>query len=240
MGLVCDFTEKIDKVYTAVFPTKEVMQKVLSKKSQNSMLFVHHPSAWDITKPGAFYQMDKTLLQKFKDQNISIYNLHVPLDNYGEFSTSVAFANALGIKPEKPFGKYFGALCGVFGKAEESSIQGLREKFEKAVGHKVSLYKYGDEEIKNKKVAVVAGGGNMVEVLEELLSENVNTMLTGITVKNEISRAAHEFAQQKKISLLGGTHYSTEKFACIALKEYFKKQRLACEFVEDNPMLEDL
>ena len=29
MGLVCDFADNIDKVYTAVFPTKEVYKKLL-------------------------------------------------------------------------------------------------------------------------------------------------------------------------------------------------------------------
>ena len=30
MGLVCDFTEEINEIYTAVFPSKLVMQKILN------------------------------------------------------------------------------------------------------------------------------------------------------------------------------------------------------------------
>ena len=36
------------------------------------------------------------------------------------------------------------------------------------------------------------------------------------------------------------THYSTEKFACIALCDYFEELGLNCEFIEDNPVLEDI
>jgi len=83
MGLVCDFAKNINKVYTAVFPSKNVMQKILDSGVSDAMLFVHHPAVWDITKaPEIFQQMDRNLLQKFKDRRISIYNLHVPLDNY--------------------------------------------------------------------------------------------------------------------------------------------------------------
>lgn len=117
MGLVCDFATEINKIYTAVFPSQNVMQKTLDDGAQDAMLFVHHPSIWNIRKaPEVFQQMDNRLLQQFRDRRISIYNLHVPLDNYGEYSTSVTLAKALGVKPEKPFAPYFGSLCGVFGK----------------------------------------------------------------------------------------------------------------------------
>ena len=94
MGVVCDFTEKIDKVYTAVFPTKEVLKKVMDDDAQNSMLFLHHPSIWDIRKsPNVFYQMDTAMLEKFIESNVSIYNLHVPLDNYSKYSTKIGRAH---------------------------------------------------------------------------------------------------------------------------------------------------
>ena len=240
MGLVCDFTTEIKKVFTSVFPSKEVMQKILDNGAQDAMLFVHHPSIWDIRKaPEVFQQMDRDLLQQFKDKRISIYNLHVPLDNFGEYSTSVSFANALGIKPEKPFAPYFGALAGVFGKTDLMTIQELRKAFEKSVGHEVGLYDYGDIEIKDGIVAVVAGGGLEETIIEEIAQNKVNTFITGISVKNDYSKKAHDCAEKHKINILGGTHYSTEKFACIKMCEYFKKFGLPSEFLEDKPVMED-
>ena len=241
MGIVCDFAAKISKVYTAVFPTKKIMQKTLDDGTQDAMLFVHHPCIWDIRKAlKVFQSMDKRLLQQFKDKKISIYNLHTPLDNFGEYSTSVTLAKALRIKIEKPFAPYFGALCGVLGKTNLATVQNLRGKFQEAIGHKVSLYSYGDNDIKYGAVAVVAGGGNEVDILKEIYKAGVNTFITGITVKNDHSEKAHESAKKHRINVLGGTHYSTEKFACIAMVDYFKKIGLSSEFIEGEPVIEDM
>ena len=241
MGLVCDFATEINKVYTAVFPSREVMQRILNEEIQDAMLFVHHPSIWDIRKaPEVFQQMDRDLLQQFKDRKISIYNLHVPLDNFGEYSTSVTLAKSLGIKPEKSFAPYFGAMCDVFGKIDVMTVQELRKRFQETVGHEVSLYNYGDNEIKERIVAVIAGGGNDVDMLEDISKVGVNTFVTGITAKNDHSKKAHDFAEKNRINILGGTHYSTEKFACISMVDYFKKVGLPSEFIEDNPVMEDM
>jgi len=241
MGLVCDNSKLINKVYTAVFPTKEIMKKILAEGAEDALLFVHHPSIWDITKaPKVFYQMDRELLKKFQEKRISIYNLHVPLDNFGKYSTSNTLAEALGIKYEKAFAPYFGAMCGSFGKTKHKTVDELSKEFEKAVGHKISLYNYGSKKIKDQRVALIAGGGNDVEYLQQIADEGVNTFVTGITAKNSHSQKAHDFAKEHKINVLGGTHYSTEMFACIAMCDYFKKLGIESEFIPGKPGLEDM
>ncbi len=241
MGLVCDFATEVKKVYTAVFPSKEVMQRILDDGVEDAMLFVHHPSIWDIRKaPNVFQQMDRGLLEQFKERKVSIYNLHVPLDNFGKYSTTVSLAKSLGVKPEKPFAPYFGALCGVFGKTDIATAQELREKFKVAVGHQVSFYPYGEERVKNGVVALVAGGGNDVDILKEVAKAGVNVFVTGIAVKNDHSEKAHKFAEEHKINILGGTHYSTEKFACIVMVDYFKRIGLPSEFIGGKPVMEDM
>jgi putative NIF3 family GTP cyclohydrolase 1 type 2 len=240
MGLVCDFAPEVKKVYTAVFPSERVMQKVLDDGAKDAMLFVHHPSIWDIRKaPEVFQQMDRKLLKQFEDRRISVYNLHVPLDDFGEYSTSVSLAKALCIRPKKPFGLYFGSLPGVLCETDFATIKDLRKKFQEAVSHEVSLYKYGDSNIEGKTVAVVAGGG-LEETIEEIARNKVNVLVTGITAKTDHSKKAHEFAEKHKINILGGTHYSTEKFACISMVGYFKKIGLPSEFIEDKPVMEDM
>lgn len=240
MGLVCDFADEISKVYSAVFPSDTVLQKIIDDDIHNAMLFVHHPSIWDIRKaPEIFYQMNKTLLDKLKEWKVSIYNLHVPLDNYGEYSTSVNFAKALGIEPQRTFAPYFGGMAGVFGNTKMKSASELKNVFEEKVGHSVAFYNYGDDEIRNNTVAVIAGGG-LSEGIKEIVQNNVNVFVTGITVKNQYSVEAHKIAEENRINVLGGTHYSTEKFACITMVDYFKKLRLPSEFIEDMPVLEDM
>ena len=241
IGLMCDFTNEINHVYTAVFLSKEVMEKILKNPQENSMLFVHHPANWDLKQaPNVFEQIDPELVKQFKQKNISIYNLHGPLDNYGDYSTSANLAKMLSIEIEKPFAPYLGTLCGVFGKTDLRTVQELKERFESVVNHKVSLYNYGDEVIKDGKVAVIGGGGNSLDLTKWIAEEGINTFVTGITVKNQRAEEAHNYLQQNKINLLGGTHYSTEKFACISMLNYFKNLGLTAEFVEESPGMEDL
>lgn len=243
MGLVCDFNSEINKAYAAVFPSEKVMQEILDNNEKNALLFVHHPSIWDIRNtPDIFYQMDRKLLEKFRERKISIYNLHIPLDNYNEYSPSVSLAKALGVVIKKPFAHYFesGALCGVFAKTEIITLSALKKKFESVIGHESKLYQYGDEKIKSGIIGIAAGGANIPNILEEVKKEEVNTFITGISAKNDHSSKAHKFAEKNKINILGGTHYSTEKFACMAMCDYFKKLGLPAKFIEDKPILEDL
>ncbi|OGO30638.1 MAG: hypothetical protein A2Z29_11360 [Chloroflexi bacterium RBG_16_56_11] len=239
MGLVCDNSPEIRRVYTAVFPSNDVMQSILDKGEKEVMLFVHHPSVWDITL-GGFQQMDRSLLEKFKECEISVYNLHVPLDNYGSYSTSVTLAKAMGLTELRPFLEYYGSLAAVFGNTESTTVQEMSERFTAVIGHGTSLYQYGTDRIKNGIVAVAAGGGNIVEVHEEIAREGINLLITGITVKNPFTMKAHDFAKEKRINILGGTHYTTEKPACQAMCNYFRKLGLPSEFIAGTPGLEDL
>jgi len=230
MGLVCDFALRVNQVYTAVFPSDVVMQKILDLDVRDALLFVHHPSIWDIRRaPNVFYQMNSSLLRQFKERNISIYNLHVPLDNFSEYSTSKTLADALGIIDLKPCSPYEGGLAGVIGKSKCKTISELQKVFEKRVDHSVEVYRYGDEEIVNGKIVVVAGGGNEVDYLKEAFDEDVKVVVTGISSRTSHSEKDHQYEEENRITVLGGTHYSTETFACIAMCDYFKNKGLPCQ-----------
>jgi putative NIF3 family GTP cyclohydrolase 1 type 2 len=240
MGLVCDYTRIVNKVYTAVFASSHVMRAVVSRAESDIMLFVHHPASWDIRTQEVWRQMDHALLEQFKARRISIFNFHVPLDNYGQYSTSVCLAGVVGIKVTRPFFNYFGATAAVFGTTPLATIEELSQAYAGALGHRTSAYRYGVNEIKDGLVAVVAGGGNIVGVHEEVAAAGCNTLVTGITVNNTVSAEAHECAMRYGINILGGTHYSNEKPACQAMCQYFKSLGIASEFIEEAPVLEDL
>jgi putative NIF3 family GTP cyclohydrolase 1 type 2 len=240
MGLVCDFTEEINKVYSAVFPTEDILMSIIDEGYTDALLFLHHPSIWDIRRTKPFYQMKRELLEKLKANRISIYNLHVPLDNFSKYSTSKTLADALDIVVEKPFAYYRGGLCGVIGTTECGTLEELKEKYSKALGHEASLYLYGKSRIEDGRVAVVAGGGNNKDTVSEMLENNVKVLISGITVNNEDYSQVHKLELENGISVLGGTHYSTEKFACIKMCAYFEKLGLPSTFIEGTPINEDM
>jgi putative NIF3 family GTP cyclohydrolase 1 type 2 len=242
MGLVCDFTDEVKSVYTAVFPSDKVMTQIFAGEPRDAMLFLHHPSVWDYrgSEQQRWFQMDNKWAELCKECKVSIYAIHVPLDNFGLYSTSRTLADALGIEIIEPFAEYRGGLAGVIGKTACKTVSELSDVFTRTVGHRTSLYPYGNAEIIGGRVAVVAGGGNDMEILPAVTGKAVSTLITGITVENEISAAVHQYEKENRINLLGGTHYSTEKFACQKICAYFQKLGLPARFIEDLPVLEDL
>lgn len=240
MGLVCDFTKEIKQVFTAVFPSEKVLDHILQKNISNAMLFLHHPMIWDIRKaPKVFSNISKEYLKEFKKRNISIFALHVPLDNFGEYSTSSTLADQLHITEKTAFAEYFGALAGVIGTSNVKTIDELKNIFENAVGHKIWIYTYGDTVIKNQKVAIIAGGG-LTEYIQTIADLWINTFVTGISWKNSHSEDAHDIAKKYGINILWWTHYSTEKFACQKMVGYFEEQGIPTKFIDDDPILEDM
>jgi putative NIF3 family GTP cyclohydrolase 1 type 2 len=217
------------------------MESILDEGLHDGMLFLHHPSTWDLRRaPDIFTLMDRGLLSRFRERHISIFAYHVPLDNFGSYSTGVTLAQALGLSDLEPFSPYGGGLAGVLGELRDSDVGDLKFRLEAAVGHQCRLYQYGDSIIRSGQVGVVAGGGLALDVLRDLAEFDINVLVTGVSVHNDFSAEAHLFAQEHSISVLGGTHYSTESFACKAMVKYFRQFGLPSAFVEGEPLFEDL
>lgn len=243
IGLVLDNSEKIEKVYTAVFPSDEIIQEILDSGEEDILLFTHHPRIWDLRLPGfPFKDFDHAKLPLLKKKNISLYALHVPLDNNGEYSTSVSFAKAIGIEKEEDFAPYGGGLAGVIGRTDAKSFLELAENVRQAVGHEVKVFNHASDEIKDQKVAIIAGGGNDPEIIKEVIEKGINTYVTGVTAVTDYPPTA-EFAKlvkENKINVISATHYSTEKFSCMAMCKYFEKLNIPCEFLPDQADMIDI
>lgn len=246
MGLVCDFAEEIEKVYTAVFPSARVLDALLAGGATNALLFVHHPMDWDFTavaegaSGSGFYPMRSEQLNRLRENRISIYNLHHPLDNFGEYATSKTLADALGMEIVEPFARICGADCGVIARTRCADIRALHALFSETLGLETTLYAYGGEAIKDGRVGVCAGGGNQLDIVQEMLALHADVLVTGITLRNDYSASTHAFERENGIRVLGGTHYATEKFACMAMCDYFAKLGLDAAFIPDIPCLADM
>lgn len=53
-------------------------------------------------------------------------------------------------------------------------------------------------------------------------------------------KKTHAYEETNEINVLGGTPYSTEKFACQKICKYFEKLGLPSEFIPDEPIFEDM
>jgi putative NIF3 family GTP cyclohydrolase 1 type 2 len=244
MGLVLDHTREIKKVYTATIPDTAIFEQLIASGETDIMLFSHHAMGYDPTLEGfPFYDAPEEILEKLKQQRISLYVLHAPLDKNGEYSTSVNLARSLGIQIVDEFCEYEGIKCGVICQTDFINALELAEQVKKVVGHEVRLILNGEEIIRDGKVAIAAGGGSVDFAAREIAELGINMYITGCT--REVPavhtiREFHRIISEEKINVIGATHYSTEKYACMAMVSYFKKLGLPAEFLDGRYFLEDL
>jgi putative NIF3 family GTP cyclohydrolase 1 type 2 len=190
-----------------------------------------------------FYDLPEDYLSKLKQQRISFYVLHAPLDKNGEYSTSVSLAKNLLLEIIDEFCEYDGVKCGVVCKTELKTATKLAEYVCSIVGHEVRLIKNGDDVIHDGRVAIAAGGGSVGFAAKELSERGINMYITGCTravLSVESIVEFHRIIKESKINVIGATHYSTEKYACMAMVGYFEKLGIKAEFVEGRFYLEDL
>lgn len=244
MGIVLDNTEEVKKVYTATIPDTDILEKLIHTGETDILLFSHHAMGYDPTIKGfPFYNIPEDYLEKLKQQRISFYVLHAPLDKNGEYSTSVSLAKKLNLEIIDEFCEYEGVKCGVICKTGIKKATKLAEYICSMVGHEVKLIRSGDDVIHDSRVAIAAGGGSVGFAAKELSGLGINMYITGCTrlvPSVEPIMEFHRIISERKINVIGATHYTTEKYACIAMVRYFEKLGIPAEFLEGRYYLEDL
>ncbi|MHC4751299.1 MAG: Nif3-like dinuclear metal center hexameric protein [Planctomycetota bacterium] len=244
IGVMLNNAEEIKKVYTSTIPDTIVLDKILGQNETDILLFSHHAMGYDPTLEGfPFYNIPVNYLKQLKKRRISFYVLHIPLDTNGPYSTSVSLAKALQLPVDSEFCEYLGCKVGVICETDFVKVRDFELHVRNVIGHDIKVKQYGDEIIKDGKIAIAAGGGCIDFVARELSTLGVNTLLTGLIKlmpSFEPNVEFHRIAKENKINVVGATHYSTEKFACIAMVDYFKTLYIESEFIEGIPCMDDL
>jgi putative NIF3 family GTP cyclohydrolase 1 type 2 len=244
IGVMLNNSDEIRKVYTSTFPDNIILDKILARNETDILLFSHHAMGYDPRLEGLpFYNIPVKYLKELKKRRISFYVLHIPLDKNGVYSTSMNLAKVLQLPVKNEFCEYLSVKVGVICETEFTKITDFALYVRKIVGHDVKVRQYGSEFIEGGRVAIAAGGGCIDFVGRELSELGVNTYLTGLTKPIPLFEPCMEFhriAKENKINVVGATHYSTEKYACIAMEDYFAGLGIEAEFIEGAPCMEDL
>jgi putative NIF3 family GTP cyclohydrolase 1 type 2 len=92
------------------------------------------------------------------------------------------------------------------------------------------------------RVAMVAGGGAQVEILDASLERGCQTYVTGNAATNcrldfvqESVRAFRARADAVGVTLIDAMHYGMEKPPQLAMVGWFRARGLDAEFVPDGP-----
>lgn len=239
-GLLLSNAQVIDKVYTATFSSEEVLGKLRRQGAHDCLLFTHHPGAQhpESEPPVYFSDRDKHYM---KENRISHYSMHLPLDQLGPYAPGIALAGEMELTPYSSFFEEGGAMMGMICTGPFQTVQQVLDKTELVVEHKCRLYQYGEENLQDGKIALVAGGCEGADIYEKLRKAGVRLFVTGVGTKEaDWFAPSHEAARQQGVSILAAGHYSTEKFALKSVCRFFEERGLKAEFIEETPLLMDL
>ncbi len=240
-GLQEDNAEKITKVYTATFASPEVFDNILARGETDVLLFTHHPKPAMPSLKAGYGEIPGSTLEELKKRRISFFAYHIPMDMAGPYSTGTSLAKAMACEPYGSWypqnGVHIGALC----HSPYGNVDDLKHCLEATVGHRCELYLYGDRELVNGRFAIMTGSARSTEAYDWLTDLNINTFVLGVTAPTvDYTIAIHEAAKAKRINLIGGTHYSTEKFAPMAMCRWFRHMGLDAEFIPEQPHMDEI
>jgi len=237
-GLMFRFNNSVAKVFTTVFVTNEIIDKICD--IENSLLFTHHHFNYYEDERGLM-PISLEQIERLKNAHISLYVAHAGLDTHQQYGTSISLAGVIDIHIDKYFFDYFGSPAALIGSVPPKSFNDFIEKAKLGMQRKTLTIEKHRENV--ARVAVVAGGGDEPEILEQAYNLGCDTYIGG-TIENkwalpfvqESNKKFRELNKSLKLNLIGGTHYGTERFAMMKVLDYFKQLGLTASFVEDDSL----
>jgi putative NIF3 family GTP cyclohydrolase 1 type 2 len=213
-GLMICGGQVIERIYSAVFLSDEIVAKVALRAKGNALLICHHPLVMETSNRG-FLPLSEASLVTIRDRRISVYILHTPLDVHAEVSPSGALARELGVQPLGRYNVVAGGTAGVYGRLPASiPFDSLVQRVRQASGvpdvHSIRVRP-------QVRTIGVLGGGTDVRGIQEATALGCDALVTGTydnQVQNEIGRRYRaefeRFRNALEISLVECSHYASE------------------------------
>ena len=235
-GLFTKNSEDIHSVSTTVFLT----DAVLGEAGDNTLIFTHHHFNYYEDERG-FQPLTEETMITLQQRGISIYVCHAPLDTHQEYGTSVALAQCCKIAIDEFFLDCYGAPAALIGHVKEQPIDVFVSKVMKNLERPDLTVKRHWESV--RRVAVVAGGGDLPEVLQHAYDKGCDTLLTGTILNRwdlpflrDANKKMFELNEELRLNLVGGTHFGTESPAMINILGFFNKNGIKCNYLEDDEL----
>jgi putative NIF3 family GTP cyclohydrolase 1 type 2 len=214
-GLMLHNADEVERVYTLVFPSEEVLAEVERRAAGTaSLIFTHHPMDFETSGRGLI-PIGEAAYKRLIDARISLYAAHAPLDCHETVSTSRSLACAAGVAIDDVCAEYHDGHAGVIGSVDETSLDEFADLLKRKLEvDRVDLHKRSPTV---KRVTVVAGGAAFPPMMREAIDRGCDTYLTGdFRVRHggpwaEEHRPGFDaFVESAPINLVGGSHFATE------------------------------
>src|SRR5690625_4048752 len=134
-GLMMKGASNVNKIFLAVFPTDDVLERFIQEGESGDLLFMHHPLLMECGdprgKPGrGFVPIRQKYLNAISEKQLSIYTCHIPLDVHPFLSTNIAIANSIHARNLEHINENKYILYGVINKTDTNTlISKLQEIF---------------------------------------------------------------------------------------------------------------
>jgi putative NIF3 family GTP cyclohydrolase 1 type 2 len=239
-GLMIRGAAEVERVATCVFPSDEIVGRL----DPGTFLFSEHPL--DFAEITAFHPLARASFERMRSAGISFYHVHAPLDMHPEVSPSRLIATGLGLRELEEYGPIAEGIPGgacIVGESD-LSLDELAGRLQELLGGEIPVEIVSRPREEAGRVAVVAGGGADVDLLEQSLTRGCRTYVTG----NAARAPEHPFfrpkfdhfrslAAEHDVALVDGTHYGTEKPPQLAMVSWFRGLGLTADFQPDGPKL---
>jgi hypothetical protein len=194
-----------------------------------------------------FLPIPPPALEQMKAQGISIYACHAPLDCHDEIGTNASIVQALCVRVEQNFARYGLGFAGRVGVLTPLSLEALIAKGKEIFGVRQVLAG-GAEPASITRVAIVPGGGDDTEMMEEAETLGAQAYITGewytrTMPADQSDRAWAEanradcqgYARSTRMALLGFSHAATEFLVMERqMAAYFQRSGLQVECLEQS------
>ncbi len=239
-GLMLHNADAVERVFTLVFPSEEVLAEVERRADgRQALIFTHHPMDMETSTRGLL-PIPEEWLRRLREARVSLYSAHAPLDCHDSVSTSRALARAVGVPAEAPFAGYLGGHAGVHGRIDPTPFEGFIERIRAACGVQRVDAKRVHTDVRH--VAVVAGGAAFPPLMQEALEAGCDTYLTGDFRVRHGGPWAEEhrpqfdtFVESVPLNLIGASHFASEALVLQHdMVDFFRGLGLPAEFVPQS------
>ena len=237
-GLIVRGEGEVERVVTCVFPS----DRIVAGLEPGTLLFSEHPL--DFADEPGFLPLSRESFETLKGRTCGFFHAHAPLDMHPEVSPSRLCAEGVGLEALEEFYPIADGIPGGAAIIGDTalSIEGLAEAFRVFLGPEIKVHVITRPRYEAGRVAVVAGGGADVDVLQASIDRGCQTYVTGNAATNcridwvqEKVREFRELAEQTDVALIDAMHYGMEKPPQLKMVSWFRRLGLPAEFVPDGP-----
>lgn len=210
------------RVYLIVFPRPELLDRIVTgereRGSPGTLIVTHHVTDYEAGGRG-LAPVPSRHFDALAAANIGLYVIHAPLDCHPELSSSGALADDLGPRRVRTFAPYVGGEAGIIGEQAPEPFAAFAERARRLC----ELPALDADQVRHAgrpvaRVAVIAGGGDDVDSLRQVLEAEVDTYLTGTwwtphqgEWADQNRAAVRALLPECALNLLGTSHNSSEQ-----------------------------